>query len=64
MHQGGTPPGLTVPSMSFEGEMSLWFGTREVRLMCLGRGHSGGIRSLGCPIAAERDRELWQTLRG
>ncbi|CAN7691537.1 MBL fold metallo-hydrolase [Variovorax sp. LjRoot130] len=35
-------PGLTVPSMSFEGEMSLWLGAREVRLMCLGRGHSGG----------------------
>lgn len=35
-------PGLTVPSMSFEREMSLWLGAREVRLMCLGRGHSGG----------------------
>ena len=35
-------PGLTVPNMSFEREMSLWLGTRELRLMCLGRGHSGG----------------------
>ena len=35
-------PGLTVPTMSFEREMSLWLGPREVRLMCLGRGHSGG----------------------
>lgn len=35
-------PGLTVPTMSFEREMSLWLGRREVRLMCLGRGHSGG----------------------
>jgi glyoxylase-like metal-dependent hydrolase (beta-lactamase superfamily II) len=35
-------PGLTEPTMSFEREMSLWLGQREVRLMCLGRGHSGG----------------------
>jgi glyoxylase-like metal-dependent hydrolase (beta-lactamase superfamily II) len=35
-------PGLTVPDISFEREMSLWLGTRELRLMCLGRGHSGG----------------------
>lgn len=35
-------PGLTVPHISFEREMSLWLGGREVRLMCLGRGHSGG----------------------
>jgi glyoxylase-like metal-dependent hydrolase (beta-lactamase superfamily II) len=35
-------PGLTVPTISFEREMSLWLGGREVRLMCLGRGHSGG----------------------
>lgn len=35
-------PGLTVPNMSFEREMSLWLGARELRLMCLGRGHSGG----------------------
>jgi glyoxylase-like metal-dependent hydrolase (beta-lactamase superfamily II) len=35
-------PGLTMPTISFEREMSLWLGGREVRLMCLGRGHSGG----------------------
>ncbi len=35
-------PGLTEPTMSFEREMSLWLGKREIRLMCLGRGHSGG----------------------
>lgn len=35
-------PGLTVPTVSFEGRVSLWLGKREVRLMCLGRGHSGG----------------------
>ena len=35
-------PGLTVPHVSFEGAMSLWLGQREVRLLALGRGHSGG----------------------
>ncbi|SFM33216.1 MBL fold metallo-hydrolase [Variovorax sp. OV329] len=35
-------PGLTVPHIAFEREMSLWLGGREVRLQCLGRGHSGG----------------------
>jgi len=36
-------PGLTMPTMSFEREMSLWLGGgRELRLLALGRGHSGG----------------------
>lgn len=36
-------PGLTMPTMSFEHEMSLWLGGgRELRLLALGRGHSGG----------------------
>jgi glyoxylase-like metal-dependent hydrolase (beta-lactamase superfamily II) len=35
-------PGLTWPTLSFEREMSLWLGGRELRLMALGRGHSGG----------------------
>lgn len=40
-------PGLTFPTMSFAGEMSLWLGPRpglgrELRLMALGRGHSSG----------------------
>jgi len=36
-------PGLTVPTLSFENRMSLWpGGGRELRLMALGRGHSGG----------------------
>jgi len=35
--------GLTMPTMSFEREMSLWLGGgRELRLLALGRGHSGG----------------------
>jgi len=35
-------PGLTMPGVTFEREMSLWLGSRELRLMSLGRGHSLG----------------------
>lgn len=35
-------PGLTWPTMTFEGEMTVWMGKREVRLMQLGRGHTKG----------------------
>src|SRR5690606_17135069 len=35
-------PGLTLPVISFERELSLWLGERELRLMHLGRGHSKG----------------------
>jgi glyoxylase-like metal-dependent hydrolase (beta-lactamase superfamily II) len=35
-------PGLTWPTLSFERAMSLWLDGRELRLMALGRGHSGG----------------------
>lgn len=36
-------PGLTMPTTTFEREMSLWLGGgRELRLMGLGRGHSSG----------------------
>lgn len=39
-------PGLTVPTVTFEREMSLWLGkgtqARELRLLALGRGHSSG----------------------
>ncbi len=35
-------PGLTWPTLTFEGEMSIWLGKREVRLMQLGAGHTSG----------------------
>ncbi len=35
-------PGLTWPTMTFQGEMTLWLGKLEVRLMQLGRGHTKG----------------------
>jgi glyoxylase-like metal-dependent hydrolase (beta-lactamase superfamily II) len=37
-----TIPGLTWPTMTFRGEMTLWLGKLEVRLIQLGRGHTKG----------------------
>ncbi|MDM0122600.1 MBL fold metallo-hydrolase [Variovorax arabinosiphilus] len=36
------PPGLTWPTMTFTGKMTLWFGKLEVQLLQLGRGHTKG----------------------
>ncbi|MCB1758610.1 MAG: MBL fold metallo-hydrolase [Gammaproteobacteria bacterium] len=35
-------PGLTWPTLTFKGEMALWLGGLEVRIMQLGRGHTKG----------------------
>ena len=35
-------PGLTWPNLVFSGEMTLWLGKREVKIMHLGRGHTKG----------------------
>ncbi|NUZ06765.1 MBL fold metallo-hydrolase [Piscinibacter koreensis] len=35
-------PGLTWPTITFKGEMTLWLGSLEVRLIQLGRGHTKG----------------------
>ena len=45
-------PGLTWPTMTFKGEMTLWLGTLEVKLMQLGRGHTKGDTVVWLP--AER----------
>lgn len=37
-----TIPGLTWPNIVFKGEMTLWMGQTEVRIMQLGRGHTKG----------------------
>jgi glyoxylase-like metal-dependent hydrolase (beta-lactamase superfamily II) len=36
------PPGLTWPTITFRGEMTLWLGKLEVKLLQLGRGHTKG----------------------
>ncbi len=37
-----TIPGLTWPTVTFEGELTIWLGKREVRLSHPGRGHTAG----------------------
>ncbi len=36
------PPGLTWPTITFAGKMTLWLGQLEVQLLQLGRGHTKG----------------------
>jgi glyoxylase-like metal-dependent hydrolase (beta-lactamase superfamily II) len=36
------PPGLTWPTMTFTGRMTLWLGKLEVQVIQLGRGHTKG----------------------
>ena len=36
------PPGLTWPTLTFTGRMSIWLGRLEVQLLQLGRGHTKG----------------------
>jgi glyoxylase-like metal-dependent hydrolase (beta-lactamase superfamily II) len=36
------PPGLTGPTMTFSGKMTVWLGKLEVQLIQLGRGHTKG----------------------
>lgn len=42
-------PGLTWPTLTFKGEMTIWMGKREVRLMQLGRGHTKGDTVIWLP---------------
>ena len=42
-------PGLTWPTMTFKGEMTLWMGKLEVKLLQLGRGHTKGDTVLWLP---------------
>jgi glyoxylase-like metal-dependent hydrolase (beta-lactamase superfamily II) len=35
-------PGLTWPNITFKGEMTIWLGRTEVKLLQLGRGHTKG----------------------
>ncbi|HEY0523676.1 MAG TPA: MBL fold metallo-hydrolase [Stellaceae bacterium] len=42
-------PGLTWPTMTFKGEMTLWLGKLEVKLLQLGRGHTKGDTAVWLP---------------
>ena len=46
------PPGLTWPTLTFTGKMTLWLGKLEVQLIQLGRGHTQGDTVVWLP--AER----------
>jgi glyoxylase-like metal-dependent hydrolase (beta-lactamase superfamily II) len=39
---GSVPAGLTWPTMTFTGKMTVWLGKLEVQLLQLGRGHTKG----------------------
>ena len=45
-------PGLTYPNMTFDRELSIFLGEREVRLLYLGNGHTSGDTAIWLP--AER----------
>ena len=36
------PPGMTWPTITFTGKMTMWLGTLEVQILQLGRGHTKG----------------------
>jgi glyoxylase-like metal-dependent hydrolase (beta-lactamase superfamily II) len=38
----GTLPALRRPSLTFPDQVSLWLGTREIRMLHVGRGHTAG----------------------
>ena len=48
-------PGLTWPTMVFDGELTLWLGRLEVKIMHLGRGHTKGDTVVWLP----QDRVLF-----
>ena len=50
-----TIPGLTWPTITFKGEMTVWLGKVEVKLMQLGRGHTKGDTVVWLP----QDRVLF-----
>src|SRR6476659_3492996 len=48
---GSVPPGLTWPTLTFTGKMTLWLGKLEVQLLQLGRGHNKGDTVVWLPGA-------------
>jgi glyoxylase-like metal-dependent hydrolase (beta-lactamase superfamily II) len=49
------PPGMTWPTLTFTGKMTLWLGKLEVQLIQLGRGHTKGDTVVWLP----QDRVLF-----
>lgn len=55
------PPGLTWPTMTFTGKMTLWLGKLEVQLIQLGRGHTKGDTVVWLPGSARCCRATWSS---
>jgi glyoxylase-like metal-dependent hydrolase (beta-lactamase superfamily II) len=45
------PPGLTWPTLTFEGRLTLWLGKRRVEIMQVGRAHTAGDTIVWVPDA-------------
>ena len=56
-----TVPGLTWPTMTFSGEMTLWLGKLEVQLMQLGRGHTKGDTVVWLPSRRSCSPATWSS---
>ena len=48
------PPGMTWPTITFTGKMTLWLGKLEVQLLQLGRGHTKGDTVVWLPSRRSR----------
>ena len=47
-----TIPGLTWPTITFNDRMTIWLGKLQVDIIHVGRGHTKGTPSSGCPRSA------------
>lgn len=53
-------PGLTWPTITFEGEMTLWLGKLEVKIKQVGRGHTTRATPLfTCPAKTSASPAIW-----
>ena len=52
-------PGLTWPTMTFQGEMSVWLGKLEVKIKQVGRATPRATPSSICPAKTSASRATW-----
>jgi glyoxylase-like metal-dependent hydrolase (beta-lactamase superfamily II) len=56
------PPGLTWPTLTFTGKMTLWLGKLEVQILQLGRGHTKGDTVAWLPQEKSCSAATWSNL--
>ncbi len=56
------PEGLTWPTITFTGKMTLWLGKLEVQILQLGRGHTRATQWSGCPRKKSCSAAIWSSL--